>query len=67
MIYITKDGETLDYICWIIYGTTKGNVERVLENNPHLANQPVVFSAGIKIELPQIEENTNQQKIKMWQ
>lgn len=67
MIYITKDGETLDYICWIAYGITKGNVEKVLKANPHLVDQPPILPAGIKIELPQVSDNTNQQKIKMWQ
>ena len=37
MIYVSKDGETLDFICWLYYGRTAGVVEKVLLVNRHLA------------------------------
>lgn len=66
MIYTTKDNETLDYICWKYYGKSSGYVERVLEANKHLAEEPANLSAGIKINLPEISEPENNQKIKLW-
>lgn len=66
MIYLTKDGETVDFICWIIYGQTEGVVEQVLKANPHLGNQPAILNAGIKINLPAIKENNVKRKMKLW-
>ncbi len=67
IVYTTKDGDTLDYICWKHYGHTKGAVEKVLEANRNLANQEAVLSAGVKIELPEVQEKTNNERIKLWQ
>ena len=52
MKYRTKDGDTLDAICWAHYGQQAGAVEDVLEANPGLAQAGTVFSAGVLIELP---------------
>ena len=52
--YITKDGETLDYICWKVYGKTEGIVEQVLGNNSGLAALGASYSSGVKIKLPDI-------------
>jgi phage tail protein X len=67
MTYQTKDGETLDLICWRHYGRTAGVVEKVLTVNRHLSEYGAVFPAGILINLPTIEEPKNKQKIKLWQ
>lgn len=67
MIYISKDGETLDFICWLHYGRTAGVVEKVLKTNRHLAEVSAVLSAGIRITLPTIDEPKSNQKIKLWQ
>lgn len=67
MIYQTKDGETLDMICWRHYGQCSGFVEKVLMINRHLENFSAVLPAGIKIKLPTIEKPKSNQKIKMWQ
>ena len=64
--YTTKDGETLDYICWKYYGRTNV-VEQVLRANRHIALQDAVLTAGIKILLPTIEEPESNKKIKLWQ
>ena len=47
MTYITKDGETLDYICWKYYGRTNV-VEQVLQANRHLAKLDAVLPGGGK-------------------
>lgn len=67
MIYISKDGETLDFICWVHYGRTTGVVEKVLKANRHLAEFGAVLSAGIRITLPTLDEPKSNQKIKLWQ
>lgn len=66
MIYVTKDGETLDYICWKHYGNTR-NMEKVLNVNRHIASMDAVLDAGIKVTLPAFEEPKTTQKIKLWQ
>ena len=67
MIYTTKDGETLDFICWLHYGRTVGVVEKVLLANRHLAEVGAVFPTGLRINLPAIDEPKSNQKIKLWQ
>ena len=66
MTYTTKDGETLDYICWKHYGKTNV-VEQVLRANRNLAQQDAVLPAGIEITLPPISEPELSKKIKLWQ
>ena len=66
-IYTSKDGETLDYIVWRHYGKTAGIQEQVLVQNRHLAGYDAVLPAGVQITLPDIVQDTNKQKIKMWQ
>ena len=52
MSYTTASGEVLNQIVHAHYGSTAGLVERVLEENPGLAAQPVELPAGLEIELP---------------
>ncbi len=65
--YKTKDGDTLDAICWRHYGRTSGAVEKVLIANRHLENYDAVLPNGVIINLPVIEPPKNNQKIKLWQ
>lgn len=65
--YISKDGETLDAICWRYYGRTAGVVEKVLIANRHLAEYGAILPAGVRISLPPMDEPKNNQKIKLWQ
>ncbi len=65
--YITKDGETLDYIVWKHYGKTDGILEQVLVINRHLARFDAVLPAGVVITLPEITQPSNNNKIKLWQ
>ncbi|MBR3940364.1 MAG: tail protein X, partial [Bacteroidales bacterium] len=44
-IYISKDGETLDYIVWRHYGKTDGILEQVLTQNRHLAKYGAILPA----------------------
>lgn len=66
IIYKTKDGDTLDYICWKHYGHTNGTVEKVLENNRHLEKYDAVLIAGIEIILPEINTQKNKETMRLW-
>lgn len=51
-------GDTLSAIAWRYYGTSRGQVERILAANPGLSAQPAVLPAGINIRLPAPQEET---------
>ncbi|WP_339048000.1 tail protein X [Candidatus Mesenet endosymbiont of Phosphuga atrata] len=56
MYYHTQENEILDYICYQYYGFTSGAVEKVLEENPGLAEYGSFLPAGLKIKLPKLEK-----------
>ncbi len=62
----TRDGDTLDWICWKHYGKQSGAVEAVYEANPGLAKLGPVFSAGVVIELPELPEESKAEVIRLW-
>ena len=64
--YITKDGDVLDAICWKYYGSTVGTVEKILEANRHLAELGNIFSAGVKIILPDLTSEEESESVKLW-
>lgn len=64
--YVTKDGDVLDAICWKYYGSTVGTVEKVLEANRHLAELGNIFSAGVKIVLPDLTSEEESESVKLW-
>jgi phage tail protein X len=64
--YITKDGDVLDAICWKYYGKTSGILEKVLETNRHLAELGAIFSAGVKIVLPDLTQEEETESVKLW-
>lgn len=67
MIYITKDGDMLDKICWEYYGKSSGYMEQVLAANPGLAELGPVYDAGVSIELPTISTTTNTAaRVRLW-
>ena len=52
MQVIARQGDTLDEICWRIYGKTAGITEAVLAANHRLADMGPVLKMGTVIELP---------------
>ncbi len=64
--YTTKDGDVLDAICWKYYGNTTGVVEKVLQANRHLAELGAIFSAGVKIVLPDLAQEEETESVKLW-
>lgn len=66
--YVTRQGDTVDFICWRHYGTERGGVtEAVLEANRGLADSGPVLPAGLRITLPAMAQPAQAQKvISLW-
>lgn len=64
--YTTKQGDTLDWICWKHYGRQSGAVEAVLEANPGLAGAGTVLAAGKVIVLPDLPSPGVRDTVKLW-
>ena len=65
--YLTKSGDTLDWICWRHYGNSlPGATEAVLAANYGLADKGPVFAAGIEIELPDLQDTTETASVRLW-
>lgn len=63
--YLTRDGDVLDAICWKYYGRVSATA-LVLQENPGLAERGPVLEAGIRIVLPEVAEQAEQQPISLW-
>jgi phage tail protein X len=64
--YITKDGDTVDYVAWRHYGSTAGGVvEAVLSANKDLAVYGPVLPTGIRVTLPEIKQ-PSKQGVQLW-
>lgn len=62
-----NQGDTIDAICWRIYGKTKGMNELVLNANPGLASLGPVLPVGHEIELPDApSQSVSKQVIQLW-
>lgn len=65
--YSTIDGDVLDDICLKYYGQTSDVVERVLDVNPLLAELGPVYSAGVKISLPDFPRlKVKKENVRLW-
>lgn len=64
--YITRDGDTIDYIVWKFYGyQDRLAVEQVLAANRDLADRGAALPANIAIELPALVAATTP-GVKLW-
>ncbi|SAL03076.1 tail protein [Caballeronia fortuita] len=70
LTYITRDGDTLDYIAWKQYGAaTTAIVNALLAANFGLADLGPVLSAGVSVVLPTIDADTKKattQEVTLW-
>lgn len=65
--YLTKDGDTVDFIAWKQYGRTDNRiVEQVLSANNGLADVGPILPAGMTITLPDIQPEQKTSKVKLW-
>lgn len=60
--------DTIDAICWRYYGRSAGIVEKVLQENPQLAEFDIFLPMGTVVLLPEIDtpEQVQQQTINLW-
>lgn len=64
---ITKDGDTVDYLCWRHYGSTTNRVvEAVLQANAGLADRGPILPAGVAVQLPVIEAPDETRGVQLW-
>lgn len=56
--YTTRQGETVDLVCWKHYGHTSGVTEAVLAANRGLADLGSYLPMGTTIIMPVIEKKT---------
>ena len=65
--YLTKEGDMLDEIAYRYYGNTNNKVvENIIEANFGITDHPSILPAGILIELPEVKQSTEKQKVKLW-
>lgn len=64
--YTTREGDTLDRICWQFYGQQSGAVETVLRANPNLADQGIVYPYGIVMVLPELATPAKTETVRLW-
>lgn len=66
VFYTTVDGDRLDRICAAHYGAVTGFVERVLADNPGLAELGAVYVAGVVIFLPDKPAPVVERPARLW-
>lgn len=65
--YRTRDGDTVDWICWRAYGRlSPGLVEAVLEANRGLADQGPLLAPGQLIVLPDDPRPMIEKRVRLW-
>lgn len=61
-----RQGDTVDLICWRVYGATAGITERVLDTNPGLADHGPVLPIGTRVTLPAQAPAAPAKTLKLW-
>lgn len=64
-IVIALQGETLDALCFRVYGNTSG-VEQVLEANPGLCEHGPLLPMGTPVRLPNIQSQPTRAVVNIW-
>jgi P2-like prophage tail protein X len=65
-LYITRQFDELDDICWRYYGRTQQTVEAVMVANPNLADMLPILPEGITILLPDLPQPETTQTLRIW-
>ncbi|WP_321336598.1 tail protein X [Breoghania sp.] len=65
-VYRTKDGDSVDKVCFDYYGKSSLTTEAVFEANRGLAAHGPLLPAGLDIVLPDIEEPAATPIIRVW-
>ncbi|TAL53832.1 tail protein X [Pandoraea sp.] len=61
-----QQGETLDALCWRVYGRTAGVTEAALAANPGLADLGPVLPHGHLVELPDLPPQPIARLVQLW-
>lgn len=65
--YRTRDGDTVDWICWRAYGRlSQGLVETVLAANRGIADHGPLLPAGLLLTLPDVEQPAPSRRVRLW-
>lgn len=59
-------GDTVDRICYRIYGKTAGVTEAVYEANPGLADIGPIIPTGTLVKLPEVTRQPTQATVQLW-
>lgn len=64
----SRQGDSIDALCWRIYGRTEGVVELVLEANPGLANLGVILPENTFVFCPvaSVRQPAGDTTLKLW-
>jgi phage tail protein X len=64
---IANQGDTVDAICWRLYGRTAGVTEAMLDANPGLADLGTILPHGTRVQLPEVAPQAEQrQMVNLW-
>ena len=66
MEIVALQNDTVDAICWRVYGKTHGIVEEVLQLNPHIANTGPFLPIGTAVKLPEKTKPMITETINLW-
>lgn len=67
MLVRANQGDTIDSLCYRVYGSTQGLNELVLEANQGLASLGAVLPVGNPVEMPDRPTQTNnKQVVQLW-
>lgn len=67
IIYLTKQGDRLDQICYDHYNKQSGVMEWVMANNPHLRTLPILLPVGTEIDMvPMPKQATRAEFLHPW-
>jgi phage tail protein X len=65
-VVLSRQGDTVDAICYRHYGYTHGVTEQVLAHNPGLAARGHTLPMGVSVTLPDVSTKPEQKNINLW-
>lgn len=65
-LYVTRQFDELDDICWRYYGRTQQTVEAVLLANPDLADLLPILPDGVTLQLPDLVAPSTSETVRIW-
>lgn len=58
--------ESIDALCFRVYGHTEGAVEAVLRANPHLTSYGIFLPLGVLVDVPYLTPPPPRPTLKLW-